>query len=64
MILFFIVFTFLVTSGLYGVLLWLGCRKLAAHLRDNPAGREAVAEHVVMPLLGRGPDAKKESGPP
>jgi len=38
--------------------------KLMCEPDDTGEWQFASGEHVVMPLLGRGPDAKKESGPP
>lgn len=34
-----------------GVLVWLGWRRIATHLNNNPEARRLFAEHVVNPLL-------------
>ena len=36
-----------------GVLVWFGWRRLAAHLKENPAAVAALTEHLFIPLLGR-----------
>jgi hypothetical protein len=37
-----------------GALVWLGWRRLAAHLNSNEAAKNAFFDHVVTPvLLGR-----------
>ena len=64
MILFLILFTFLVTTALFGVLLWFACRRVVAHLQKHPAGRQAFTEHILAPLFGRGADSKEDLGPP
>jgi hypothetical protein len=43
--------TFLLTTAGYGVLIWFGCRRIAAHFRENPAAGRAIFEHVVLPLF-------------
>jgi hypothetical protein len=60
----FVVLTFLFTTALYGGLLWLGGRRVAAHLRGNPAAARAVSDHLLLPLLRgkpRGPDNAPET---
>jgi hypothetical protein len=39
--------------GGIGVLIWIGCRRVAGHLRGKPEATRMVVEHVLMPLLGR-----------
>ncbi|EAQ78962.1 hypothetical protein DSM3645_27818 [Blastopirellula marina DSM 3645] len=34
------------------VLIWIGCQRVAKHLRSHPAAMKAVIEHLLMPLLG------------
>jgi len=57
---FLIVLTFLLTTALYGFLLWLACRRISRHLQGNPEGVKAVTDHVLIPLLGRQPDEESE----
>jgi hypothetical protein len=44
--------------GVLGILAWLGWRRIAAHLNNNPEARRLFAEHVVNPLL-LGPKAQQ-----
>lgn len=37
--------------GGVGVVLWLGFRRLQAHMQKNPEAAKLVAEHVIAPLL-------------
>lgn len=55
--------TFLVTTALYGVLLWLACRRVSRHLQGNADAVKAVADHVLIPLLSRRPDDPGEPPP-
>lgn len=55
-----IILTFLLTTALYGTLLYLACRRLSRHLQGNPDGVKAVTDHVLIPLLGRRPDSEGE----
>lgn len=57
-----IILTFLLTTALYGFLLWWACRRISRHLQGNPEGVKAVTDHVLLPLLGRPP--VEESEPP
>lgn len=36
-----------------GLLIWIGCRRVADHLRGKPEATGQVVEHVLMPLLGK-----------
>ena len=45
--------TIVVTSCLYGSLLFLACRRVARHLQDNQEAVKVVTEHVLLPMLGR-----------
>lgn len=45
--------TFIVVLAGMAALVWLGCQRVAVHLRDKPDATKAVVEHVLMPLLGR-----------
>jgi hypothetical protein len=57
----FLVFlTFLLTTALYGVLLWLACRRISRHLHGNAEGVRAVTDHVLIPLFSRRPDSGNE----
>jgi hypothetical protein len=60
----FLVFlTFLVTTALYGVLLWLAIRRVSRHLQGNAEAIKAVTDHVLIPLLGRRPEGDREQWP-
>lgn len=50
---FFIVLTLTAMLGVVGVLIWIGCLRVAAHLRDKPEATGQIVEHVLMPILGR-----------
>lgn len=50
-----IILTFLLTTALYGTLLYLACRRVSRHLQGNEQAIEAVTTHVLLPLLGRRP---------
>ena len=43
--------TFLLTNVLYAAVLLHATRKIARHLRDHPHGVQALADHVLMPVL-------------
>jgi len=45
--------TFVVMTASFAVLLWLGFRRVALHLRGNSEATRAVVEHVLIPLFGR-----------
>ena len=45
--------TFILTTALYGCLLFLACRRVARHLQGNQEAVKAVTEHVLVPVLGR-----------
>jgi hypothetical protein len=61
--LFGLFFGFLLATGLYGSLLWLGCRRVSRHLQGNPEAVKAVADHVLVPLLGRKPENDSKNSP-
>jgi len=50
---FLIVLTLTAMLGVAGVLMWIGCQRVAGHLRDKPEATGQVVEHVLMPLLGK-----------
>lgn len=41
---------FMICSGI-GILAWLACQKIAAHLKKNPEAAKLIMEHVIAPLL-------------
>ncbi|WP_437193673.1 hypothetical protein [Planctomicrobium sp. SH527] len=49
---FLIVLILAAMLGVAGVLIWIGCQRVAVHLRDKPEATGQVVEHVLMPLLG------------
>lgn len=57
---FLIVLTFLLTTAVYGILLYLAARRISRHLQGNEVGVKAVTDHVLIPLLGRRPDDESE----
>ncbi len=57
-----IVVTFILTTCLYGCLLFLACRRVATHLQGNQDAINAVTVHVLMPILGRKPEKNTDSG--
>ena len=50
---------FVLCTGGYGFLLWLGCRKIMDSLKDDPQAAEAFTRVVLVPLFGR----RKETPP-
>lgn len=50
---FLIVLMLAVMLGGMSVLIWIGCRRVAGHLRGKPEATGQVVQHVLMPLLGR-----------
>lgn len=44
--------------GSIGILAWLACRKIAAHLRKNPEAAKLLVEHVIVPIF-KGDEAKE-----
>lgn len=44
-----------------GLLIWIGCRRVAGHLRGKPEATGQVVEHVLMPLLGHRPEPQFRS---
>jgi hypothetical protein len=59
---FLIFLTFILTTGLYGCLLFLACRRVARHLQGNLEAANAVTVHVFMPILGRQAEQKADDG--
>lgn len=57
---FLVCLTFLLTTALYGFLLWLAVRRVSRHLQGNAEGVKAVTDHVLIPLLGRQPAGESE----
>ena len=47
---------FVLTTGVFGGLLWLGFRRVSRHLQGNAEAVKHVADHVLIPLLGRKPE--------
>lgn len=45
--------TFVVMLAGMAALVWLGCQRVALHLRGKPEATRAVVEHVLIPLFGR-----------
>jgi hypothetical protein len=45
--------TFLVTSCGWLLLAVFVCRRVALHCRGNEAATKGLAEHVLMPIIGR-----------
>jgi hypothetical protein len=54
--------TFILTTSLYGYLLFLACRRVARHLEGNQEAVKAVTEHVLMPVFGRKAEQKPIGG--
>jgi hypothetical protein len=50
----------LMLDGAVGVLVWLGWRRVAAHLRKKPEVAALLAQHVLTPLLFG--EVEKEAG--
>jgi len=50
--------------GGLGVLVWLGGRRIVLHLQQRPEAVAILAEHLILPLLGKEPkpEAKKVRG--
>ena len=46
---------FLLTTALYGSLLFLAFRRVFAHLQGNAEATKHVVDHVLIPLLGANP---------
>ena len=53
---------FLLTTGGYGFLLWLACRRIMEHLKGDPQATEAFTRHVLVPLFGRRKEAAPDDG--
>lgn len=58
-----ILFTFLITTALYAVLLWLAVQRIVRHLKNNPEGVKAVTDHVLLPMLGKDQPGSEEAKP-
>jgi hypothetical protein len=54
---------FLLATGLDGGVLWLAFRRVSRHLQGNPEAVKAVADHVLIPLLGRKPESDSKQSP-
>lgn len=59
---FFAFLTLLALDAGIGVLVWLGWRRVAAHLRKNPEAGKLLAQHVLAPMLF-GEDEKERPEP-
>jgi hypothetical protein len=55
---------FLLTTALYGSLLFFAFRRVFAHLQGNAEATKHVVDHVLIPLLGRKPQAAVEKETP
>jgi hypothetical protein len=55
---------FLLTTALYGAVLFLAFRRVAEHLKGNAEATKSVVDHIVIPLLGRKPQAPVEKETP
>ena len=53
-----VIVTFMLTTGLHGLLAWLAFRRVVKHLQGNDAATKAVTDHVLIPLLGRQTEKK------
>jgi hypothetical protein len=53
---FLIVLTFVLTTAVYGLLIWLGCRRVLRRVQGDEAAVKAITEFVLIPLLGRSPE--------
>lgn len=53
----------LMLNGAIGVLAWLAWRRVAEHMRNDPAAAELVAKYVIAPLLTGEKKAKPEATP-
>ncbi|MDB5309113.1 MAG: hypothetical protein JWO38_3315 [Gemmataceae bacterium] len=51
-------FTFILTSTGYWLLLWYALRRVLNHLRNNPEAQTAITKHVMTPLFGDKPEEK------
>jgi hypothetical protein len=49
-----ILLTFMLTTGVYAALLIWACLKIVRHLRYHPHGIQALADHVLLPVLTAG----------
>jgi hypothetical protein len=55
-------FMLLALVGGVATLVWLGWRRVAAHVRQNPEVAKLLAQHVLVPMLFGEDD--KEAGKP
>ena len=53
-----VIVTFMLTTGLHGLLAWLAFRRVVKHLQGNDAATKAVTDHMLIPLLGRQTEKK------
>jgi hypothetical protein len=51
-----IILTFLLTTALYGALVFFPARRLAVYLQAHPEAVHALSQHLLLPLFGRAPD--------
>jgi len=57
-----VLFTFLLTTALYGAGLFFAWRRVMEHLKENDEASRAFAEHILVPLLGRKFERDNEPG--
>jgi hypothetical protein len=58
---FLIFVTFLLTTALYGGLLWwFVCRPVFANMKDNAQACQAFTQIIVLPIFGRNVPPKKD----
>jgi hypothetical protein len=55
--------TLLTLVAAAGMLVWLGWRRVAAHLNSNEAAKHCFLEHIVTPLLLGRREPKPENKP-
>ncbi|MHB1423119.1 MAG: hypothetical protein ACYC3I_07985 [Gemmataceae bacterium] len=58
-----IFFTWLLTTFVYGALLWFAVQRVVRHLKNNGEGLKAVTEHVLLPMLGKIVNMPDETSP-
>jgi len=55
--------TFVAMLAGMAALVWIGCQRVALHLRGKPEATREVVEHVLMPLFGRTGDPERKTWP-
>jgi hypothetical protein len=55
--------TFVAMLAGMAALVWIGCQRVALHLRGKPEATRAVVEHVLMPLFGRTGELDRKTWP-